>query len=227
MRLFFLGTGAADWPLERPVDYTEFRRLSSAIVDDVLLIDPGPQVPESLTTYGKDLRKIRYIINTHEHGDHFNPATVACLQAQGAEFVTFLPFETKKLGDYIVTALQGNHGTCPNTLHYIIEDAQGHRLFYGLDGAWLLYEEVAAIKAHSIDYAVLDATIGDVPGDYRIFEHNNLNMVLEMQRTLAPYVKKFCISHMARTLHTDQKTLAETMAPYQIDVAYDGFEVII
>ncbi len=227
MKLFFLGTGAADWPLEKPADYTEFRRLSSAMIDDVLLIDPGPQVPESLKTHGKDLSKIRHIINTHEHADHFNPATLAHLQEQGAAFITFLPGETKKLGDYTVTALQGNHGTCLKTLHYIIEDPEGHRLFYGLDGAWLLYEEVAAIKKNGVDYAVLDATIGDVPGDYRIFEHNNLNMVLEMQRTLAPYVKKFCISHLARTLHTDHETLAKTMAPYQIDVAFDGFEVTI
>lgn len=227
MKLFFLGTGAADWPIEKPADYTEFRRLSSAIIDDMLLIDPGPQVPESLRTHGKSLETVRYIINTHEHGDHYNPATVSLLQEKGAELIAFLPGETKKLGDYTVTALQGNHGTCRKTLHYIIEDAQGHRLFYGLDGAWLLYEEVAAIQKNGVDYAVLDATIGDVPGDYRIFEHNNLNMVLEMQKTLAPYVQKFAISHLARTLHTDHETLAKTMAPYQIDVAFDGFEVTI
>lgn len=227
MKLFFLGTGAADWPLEKPANYTEFRRLSSAIIDDILLIDPGPQVPESLKTHGKDAGKVRYILNTHDHGDHYNPATVAYLQEQGAEFITFLPGETKKLGDYTVTALQGNHGTCQGILHYIIEDAQGKRLFYGLDGAWLLYDEVAAIKQNGIDYAVLDATIGDVPGDYRIFEHNNLNMVLEMQRTLAPYVKKFGISHLARTLHTDHKTLVQAMAQYAIDVACDGLEITI
>lgn len=227
MKLFFLGTGAADWPIENPADYTEFRRLSSAIIDDVLLIDPGPQVPESLRTHGKSLETVRYIINTHEHVDHYNPATVSLLQEKGAELIAFLPGETKKLGDYTVTALQGNHGTCLKTLHYIIEDAQGHRLFYGLDGAWLLYEEVAAIQKNGVDYAVLDATIGDVPGDYRIFEHNNLNMVLEMQKTLAPYVQKFAISHLARTLHIDHETLVKTMAPYQIDVAFDGFEVTI
>ncbi len=227
MKLFFLGTGAADWPLQKPADYTEFRRLSSALVDDVLLIDPGPQVPESLETHGKDVNKIRYIINTHEHGDHFNQDTVAYLAQRGAAFITFLPGETKQVGPYAVTALQGNHGTCRNTLHYIIEDEAGRRLFYGLDGAWLLYDEVAAIKKNGVDYALLDATIGDVPGDYRIFEHNNLNMVLEMQKTLAPYVRRFGISHLARTLHTDHETLVQTMAPYQIDVAHDGLEITI
>jgi len=74
---------------------------------------------------------------------------------------------------------------------------------------------------------VLDATIGDVPGDYRVFEHNNLTMVLEMQRSLALYVKRFCISHMARTLHGTQKELEDRMRPHGIEVAFDGFETEI
>ena len=77
------------------------------------------------------------------------------------------------------------------------------------------------------DYAVFDATIGMCDGDYRIFEHNNLKMVLEMQKSLKPYIKKFCISHMARTLHTDHQALCENMKSYNIEVAYDGLEVEI
>ena len=48
MKLTFIGTGAADWPLIRPEEYTEFRRLSSTLVDDCLLIDPVPQVLDGL-----------------------------------------------------------------------------------------------------------------------------------------------------------------------------------
>jgi len=43
MKITFLGTGAADWPLQREEKMKEFRRLSSALIDGVLLIDPGPQ----------------------------------------------------------------------------------------------------------------------------------------------------------------------------------------
>ena len=100
-------------------------------------------------------------------------------------------------------------------------------MFYGLDGAWLQYEEIDAIWKKGVDLAVFDATVGFVNGDWRIFEHNNLNMVLEMQRTLAPYVKKFGISHLARTLHTDHETLVQAMAQYAIDVACDGLEITI
>lgn len=224
MKILFLGTGAADWPLERPDDMTEFRRLSSALVDDILLIDPGPQVLSALSAYGKDPAAVRYIINTHRHGDHYCADTVSALQQSGAAFVEFAAGEEKQVGPYTVSAYAGNHATCAGTVHFILRDGE-RTLFYGLDGAWLLYDEVQAIKAFQPDLAVLDATIGDIDGDYRIFEHNNLQMVLEMQKTLQPFVKKFCISHMAMTLHTDHRTLAEKMEAKQIVTAFDGLEM--
>ena len=70
MKIQFLGTGAADWPVTRWENMTEFRRMSSAVIDDVLLIDPGPQAIEALLTYGKKPKEIKYIINTHGHGDY-------------------------------------------------------------------------------------------------------------------------------------------------------------
>lgn len=226
MNILFLGTGAADWPIEKPDSMIEFRRCSSVLIDDAFLIDPGPQVPEALVAYGKSAKNIRWIIHTHRHNDHYHEHTVEFLQQNGAEHHLFTANEVKQIGDYKVSAYRGNHATSAETLHYIIED--GHSsLFYGLDGAWLTYEEVAGIREKCPDLAVLDATIGHVDGDYRIFEHNNLNMVLEMQKTLAPFVKQFCISHMARTLHTDQKTLTEMMAKHHILTAYDGMELEI
>jgi hypothetical protein len=52
-------------------------------------------------------------------------------------------------------------------------------------------------------------------------------MGLEMKKTLDTYIEKFCISHMARTLHTDQNTLCEKMKSQNVIVAYDGFETEI
>ena len=52
-------------------------------------------------------------------------------------------------------------------------------------------------------------------------------MVIEMQKTLKPFVKRFAISHMARTLHTPQEQLEKRMEPYEILVAYDGLEIEI
>ena len=36
MKILFLGTGAADWPIKRPEGCGEFRRMSSALLDGTL-----------------------------------------------------------------------------------------------------------------------------------------------------------------------------------------------
>jgi len=223
MQILFLGTGAADYD-ESHRHLSGYRRNASALIDGVLLIDPGPCVRDAIETFGIEAEKIRYVINTHPHYDHLNMETLAALQKNGAELVTLADGETKKLGAYEITALAANHSI--KTQHFIIDDGE-KKIFYGLDSAWLLYSEVQAIIEKRIDLAVLDATIGFVEGDYRIFEHNNLPMVIEMKKTLAPHVSRFVISHMARTLHTDHETLAKVMKPCGIEVAYDGLTLNI
>ena len=224
MKILFLGTGAADWPAEKPADAKEFRRLSSALIDDVLLLDPGPGVPAAMEEFAAAPEKVRYVINTHRHSDHYNGDTLAWLTGKGAEFVDFRPGDKKQLGAYTIEAFAANHATCPDPapVHFMITDGE-KTVFYGLDGAWLLYHEYKAIMRDKPDLAVLDATVGDIKGDFRLFEHNDLNMVREMKLTLAPYVGRFCISHMARTLHTDHETLSETMKKDGIEAAFDGY----
>lgn len=221
MKITFLGTGAADWPLQREEKMKEFRRLSSALIDGVLLIDPGPQVLEALDVMKIDPKTINYIINTHRHSDHFDQKTVDVICKTGAEFWDFADGVTKELGKYTVRAYEANHDTCKNAVHFFICDGE-ETLFYGLDGAWLKLAEFRALMKYKPDLAVLDATIGWQNGDVRIFEHNNLNMVLEMKKTLDPYVKAYAISHMAMTLHDPQEKLQTDMSPYGIVTAYDG-----
>ena len=222
MEILFLGTGAADWDINGPRD-GEFRRFSSALIDGTLLIDPGPCVLEALDTFDVRAEGIKYIINTHPHMDHFNSSTVTELNMCGADFIDIAAGDTVSIGDYRITAFAANHSTCNNSKHFLIEK-DGKRIFYALDGAWLMYDESRELTENGADLIVLDATIGDIDGDYRIFEHNNLNMVREIKSTLAPHVKRFIISHMARTLHTDHKTLCENMAKSGIEVAFDGFK---
>ena len=220
MKILFLGTGAADY---ESADFgTEgYRRNSSALIDEKILIDPGPCVPEAMKTFGVDIKKIKYVINTHTHYDHFNKVTLSFLEKNGAEFIEFSDGETKSIDGYEITALKGNHSI--KVQHFLISDNKS-RLFYGLDSAWLMYDEIMAIKKATVNFAVLDATIGFIEDDYRIFEHCNLNMIIEMQKSLKNHVKRFCVSHLAKTLHPDHKTVAKSLKPYEIEVAFDGFK---
>lgn len=224
MRILFLGTGAADWKLDLHKEIKGFRRNASLLIDDCFLIDPGPHVLDALQSYSKKADAIKYIINTHPHADHYNKNTVS--QLTQAKFYPMHAGETHIVGNYTVTALKANHSTCEGAVHFIISDGK-KKLFYGLDGAWLLYEEVSAIKNTTIDFAVFDATVGNAPGNYRIFEHNNLNMVLEMKSSLENYIQRFCISHMARTLHNTHEELQAQMKHHGIEVAFDGYETEI
>ena len=218
MKILFLGTGAADYTGNE----VPFRRNSSALIDDTILIDPNKYVLDALSEYNVDISKIKYILNTHNHDDHYNESTVSYLVSQGATFINTEPNNQIFLGEYRILPLKGNH-TIP-VCHFIIEKDH-KRLFYGLDGAWLLLEEIQAILEKIVDLAVFDATIGFIDGDWRIFEHNNLNMVLEMKKSLNSNIKKYVISHMAYTLHTSHDELENEMKKHDIITAYDGLTI--
>ncbi len=223
MKLLFLGTGAADWPKEKP-RIGDYRMNSSLLINGELLIDPGPYVPDAIRQFKVDINKIRYIIVTHRHTDHFNEETLRLLVGAGAQLIEFSAGETKKIGRYTVKATEGNHATCIPTVHFLIDDGE-KRIFYGLDGAWLLYSEIAAIKEKFVDLAILDATIGNKKGDYRIFEHNNLKMIIEQKESLENHIGRFVISHMSQTLHDSHDTLARQMRKENIETAYDGLAI--
>lgn len=226
MKITFLGTGAADWGID-DIDSAGYNRFfSSALIDGTLLIDPGPHIFLSAEKHGIDLSGIKYIINTHPHSDHLNSETLKELENRGAKFFDLAVGDVEKIGEYTVSAYYANHSTCKKAVHFIIEK-DTKRFFYGLDSAWLMYDEVAAIKENGVDMAVLDATIGDIKGDRRIFEHNDLNMVREMRETLKPFVGRFVISHMARTLHDDHITLSNKMKKDGFETAFDGWETEI
>lgn len=213
MKIEFLGTGAADWNISNRVEGAEFRRFSSALVDDELLIDPGPHIFDYAEHSGQpDLFSgVRHIIVTHSHGDHFTPESVARLctgrdctlyadgtvirpliERLGAEtarqirFVPVVPRTPVAVGDYLITPVRSNHATDnpgEQTLNYIVERA-GKRFFYGLDSGWISYDAFSAMRKLRFDAIVFEATLGDVPDDDRIFGHTSLEMIETMLRSL-------------------------------------------
>ena len=221
MKILFLGTGAADFP-ESKDGVMGFRRTSSALIDEVLLIDPGPWVMDAILEFKVDISKIKYIINTHRHSDHYCEKTVDLLTKQGAKFIEIRAKEKINLDGYVIEAYAGNHTI--DVCHFMIKDGE-KCLYYALDGAWLMYEEIKAIWENKPDLAVFDATIGFLEKDWRTFEHNNLNMVIEMKNNIGKDIKKYVISHMAYTLHKSHEELSNDMEKHGIITAYDGLEI--
>ena len=114
----FLGTGAADWVLKNDLGNPEFRRNSSALIDGELLIDPGPCVCNALNRFGIDADKIKYVIWTHTHSDHYCEDTVEYLKSHGAEIFDLSEGGEFKIGKYSITAMPGNHSV--PVVHFII-----------------------------------------------------------------------------------------------------------
>lgn len=84
MQLTFLGTAAAEgFPAPfcrcpncgraRELGGRSLRKRSSVLIDDLLLIDFGPDLVAAAQTLGLDLRDVCYGLQTHEHQDHLDP----------------------------------------------------------------------------------------------------------------------------------------------------------
>ena len=244
MKLQFLGTGAADW--RGPDERGEYRRYTSTQVDESLLIDVSSAALEQITSP----ETIADVFFTHSHYDHFNldalKALAPCrvyahsswvddIRGEGLEVIPLEIGEAVETpSGYRVLPMPANHSTDradEQPLIYLIE-GDDKRLLYATDGAWLMNRVHHLIGDRVLDAAVFDATIGDgFRGDYRIFEHNSIDMVRLMVETmratgrLAPDAPVY-LTHMARTLHADQKTI-ESKLEKPLIACYDGMTVEI
>jgi len=227
MKLHFLGTGAADFDITAYSRSQDFRRNSSLLIDDVLLIDPGACIFEFESTFGYTglFDGVRDIVNTHRHSDHFNEASLGRLTDKGAVFHPMNSGDMLETDSHIIRAYEANHRTTENPVHFVIESkADGKRVFYGCDGAWLPYDTYRGLMSLGhIDLMIFDCTIGDINGDYRIFEHNNVAMVSQMRGTFSRICPRFMVSHLARTLHPGHSEASAILAGCGFETAYDDF----
>jgi adenosylcobinamide kinase/adenosylcobinamide-phosphate guanylyltransferase len=170
MRVVLLGTGSADgWPnpwcqcnsCEWMRRNGDLRGQTSALVDDVLLIDCGPEAPRAALRHGHTLAGVRHLLFSHAHPDHLGPAAllwrswsdrtdpidVAGPPAVIAECRRWVAADapirwhelhagdTVRLGDHDVRALAATHGgdTIGPALLYDITDAAGQRMLWATD----------------------------------------------------------------------------------------------
>ena len=81
-----------------------------------------------------------------------------------------------------------------------------------------------------LDVMVMDATVGDYEGDYRMAEHNSIPMI----RLMIPSLKakevitdstKIYLSHIAPRLHKSHAETVEIVKGDGLEVAFDGMSI--
>jgi len=198
MRIDVLGTGSADrWPnpwcscpsCRSAREAGVLRGRTSAVVDNCLLIDPGPDAGAG----GVDLSGVRTVLITHDHPDHLDPAFLlawswasggtALLVAGPVEAVERCrpwvgpdaPVEFRSLGAgdrLTATGLRGELRVRALPAAHSTRDGRGHdgtALLYEVSGSRgsLLYATDTADLPHSslagpYDVVLLELTFGDL-----------------------------------------------------------------
>lgn len=252
----FLGTCACDFSQKLENEFKdEFdydaRRASALLLVNSYLIDCGPHILDSLRIAKAKQEEITNIFITHLHDDHFNYDNVAQIarksktrlklwvrenaqlpQSEDVEIIKMTPYVRYEVENGVfITGLNANHDkdSCPQ--HFLIE-MQGKKIFYGCDGAWFLVDTYNFLKGIELDIAVIDATVGDYVGDYRIAEHNSIPMI----RLMLPSLKNekiitektmLYLSHIAPSLHKPHKEIEQIASEFGAGVAYDGLKIKI
>lgn len=251
MKIRFLGTGAHDYSKRLETEFKDkfdkdARRSSAMMIGDSLLVDCGDHLIDEMRIAGVDAAKITDIFNTHQHCDHYNIDHARIIseaaggsvrlwvregapvkETAGVEVVYMKPFVRYEVRDGVfVTGMPANHEPKVFPQHLILE-IDGKKLFYGCDGGWLLNETYGYMRKCRFDAMVLDCTVGDYAGDFRLGEHNSIPMI----RLMLPSFKttdiitektRIFLSHLAPSLHASHGETEKIAAKMGCTVAYDG-----
>ncbi len=213
MKLLFLGTGAAG-AIKTPNAEIKpgQRRCASMMIDDTIVVDMAMQSFDYATQLGKNTAAVTDIFLSHTHGDHYCKATLMQYVEAAKEKINFWCHETavqylnlseeeaakinicplqsmQKLeaAGMTVTVLPANHVAGPKEqpVHYLFEKDE-QVLLYGCDGGWFRCETWQYLyrKRIVLTAAILDCTVGELPGNFRIAEHNTIPMLRLMKTAM-------------------------------------------
>ena len=171
MELVVLGTGAADgWPspfctcgsCQTMRIRGEIRGQTSALIDDVILLDCGPETPRAAERAGRTLTEVHTILLTHAHPDHVGPAVL--LWRSWAK----LNNQLEVVGPTSAIDLCRPWVGPADPVTFTVVDAEEslHRRGYTIRTLAATH----AVGAHGIDHAAAGAVLYDVtgPDDTRI-----------------------------------------------------------
>lgn len=201
MKLTYLGTAAAEgFPAifcncrycneARALGGKNIRTRSQSLVNDDLLIDFPPDTYSHFLNNGIEGDKIKYLLLTHGHSDHFytedmymrsgafahdmrsEVLEVFCSRKtyekignvpENIKFNIIKAFETVKVGSYRITALPARHMPGGEPLFYIIEGDK--TLLYSHDTGYFFDEIFDYIKENKISFDMIsfDCTNIDIP----------------------------------------------------------------
>lgn len=251
MKVLFIGTGAADWDLGTRVGDEFFRRLTAVKINDDFMIDCSADTADFINHNSGALDAVGNVIITHTHSDHYSPVAITSLLKKDVRvwaepeaekmILRDMPhlteskltiFKENSVGGYTVIPVPANHSVNDERqtpLSYIISHGD-KTIFWGCDGAWIPNRSWHEMKKHRYDLIVLDGTLGEENGDYRIFEHNNLAMVKEIayvihSQKLLKQNGRIFISHISRYSHKSHEELCRQLANVNVEVAFDGLEI--
>ncbi|HEX2177063.1 MAG TPA: bifunctional adenosylcobinamide kinase/adenosylcobinamide-phosphate guanylyltransferase [Nocardioidaceae bacterium] len=196
MRVTLLGTGAADgWPnpfcrcascCSARADGL-LRGQTSALVDDVLLLDCGADMPRQAERCGRSLADVAAVLVTHAHPDHFDPAFLLYrgwvgdrpLQVLGPRAVVdacrdwlapgspvgltaLVPGDAVDAAGHRVRALAARHEAPGGALLYDVTAPDGDRLLYATDTGLLDAADLSAVAdGPAYSTVLLEETFGD------------------------------------------------------------------
>jgi len=195
MEITLLGTGGgAGWPqpcctcasCQSAYAEGETRAHTSALVDGVLLLDCGQDVPRSAVRLGVGLEKVRYLLVTHDHHDHANGALLlsrrwagrgepldvlgpkAAIDAMalwlpphdpGVTFRCIEADDVVTLGPYEVHALAAEHDSDGAVIYDVTETVTRQRFLYATDTG----PGFAVPGSARYDLLMLEESWGDSP----------------------------------------------------------------
>lgn len=251
--IIFLGTCAFDFDerlkseLKNRFD-KDVRRSSSILLNGHQLVDCGPHTPDSLRIVGTPFSEITDIFLTHLHKDHFEIDNVRRIaqakekklrlwvrwdaslpEIENTEIVPMYTGMEYEAGAGVkVMSLPANHAAFSQ--HFLFEK-NGKRVYYGLDGGWILQEAFLKMQKN-IDLLIMDCTVGDYDGDFRISEHNSIPMIrILLKSFVASGVtgknSRVYLSHLAPSLHKPHDETEEICEKFGAHVAYDGLRLTV